>query len=145
MTGMATGDREAALTSGLAGLAGAGVGGATQFALGPSSPFNFAQDLNLSPGALRAASEVLGGSAAQAVTGQDPGEYAVNRLLNLGIGALIGTGAEKAGIPTKGPNVDIFKAMLPIITSRNVKPEDIVRLAKALDQAGNLKQDSMTA
>jgi len=135
-TGLITGDLDKSLTSGLAGLVGAGVGGATQFGLGARSPFNFAQELNLSPGVVKAASEVLGGSAARAVTGQDPGEYAVNRLMNLGIGALIGTGAEKAGIPTKGPEADIFKAMLPIIKTKKVEPENIRRLALALGKAG---------
>ncbi len=72
----------------------------------------------------------------RAATGQDPGTYAVNRLLNLGIGALANVGAEKAGVPTKGPEAEVFKAMVPIITTKKVEPEDIRRLAVALEQAG---------
>jgi hypothetical protein len=135
-TGLITGDLDKALNSALAGITGSVVSGGTQFGLGDKSPFNFAQELNLSPGVVKAASEILGGSAARAVTGQDPGDYAVNRLLNLGIGALVNAGAEKSGISTKGPEAEVFKAMMPIITTKKVEPEDIRRLAVALEKAG---------
>jgi len=135
-TGLITGDLDKALNSALAGITGSVVSGGTQFGLGDKSPFNFAQELNLSPGVVKAASEILGGSAARAVTGQDPGDYAVNRLLNLGIGALANAGAEKSGISTKSPEAEVFKAMMPIITTKKVEPENIRRLAVALEKAG---------
>jgi hypothetical protein len=128
-TGLATGDLGKAGISALSGATGATVAGATPILFG-----DMAKQFNISPAALKIGSELLGGSAATAVTGQDPGKYAVNRLLNIGLGTLANFAGEKTGIPTKGPEAEIFKAMTPIIANKKVTPDDIVRLASAVQK-----------
>lgn len=127
MTGLQTGDLTKSGISALAGATGATVAGGIPM-------LDSVKNLNISPGALKIGSEILGGTAATAVTGQDPGKYAINRLLNLGIGALANAAGEKTGIPTKGPEADLLKAMVPIITTKRVGPEDVARLALAVKQ-----------
>lgn len=122
-TAAATGDLSKAGISALAGGVGAGVSGGVTELL---------KDVKIPPATKRIASELLGGAAAKSVTGQDVGKYAVDRLLNAGISALLGAGAEKAGVPTKGPGRNLFNAMVPIITRKTVSPEDVVQLAAAL-------------
>lgn len=124
MTGLRGGNLEDMGIAALAGGVGAGVSGGLPMAL---------KGIDISPGALKLGSELAGGAAATAITGQDPGKYAVNRLIATGIGALTSMGAEKAGIPTKGPGANVFKAMMPIITTKKVSPNDVVRLAQAID------------
>lgn len=125
MTGLTTGDLGKAGTSALAGGIGAGIAGGLPL-------LDSVKNLNLPSGALKLGSEILGGAAATKITGQDPKRYAVNRLLSAGFGALSGMAADKAGIPTKGPGANLAKAILPIVISKKVNPQDLVRLASAL-------------
>jgi hypothetical protein len=136
MTGLATGDLEQAGKAFLSAGAGTGIAGL-------SAPYvqnllgEFVNDPKLLSQLTKVGSETLGGAASSALSGRDIGDYLRNRLFSTGIGALMGTaGSEaKSKLNVSDDTVNMIKAFAPIVTSRRVTPDDIVRIARALEKS----------